>query len=393
MSIAICVIAYNRLDSFSRCIQSLDESHYQDYVKLYISVDKSDSDVVEKYAFDYKWLHGEKEVILHSENLGLRKHVLSCGNLLEKHDALIVLEDDIVVAPGFYQYAKQAVEKFQNDDNIAGISLYNFPISYHSWQPFTSLASNSDVYLMQNAQSWGQIWMKKQWKEFKEWYDTNNEEFEEKSYLPKSICSWPKSSWLKYHTRYCIEQNKYFVYPYKSYSTCFSDAGVHTSVSSPRFQTSLSSGNIGVIKLEPVVKYDSFFENTAIYDWLQLPQDDLCVDYYGDKGNRENKRFWLSREVLPYKIIKSFGLVMKPYELNIKYQIQGNDLFLYDVTVKAKSIILDAIKDRQFFYMYGTDRITSNKVFDAYFGKWTSLFLFEMKIINRIRAIYYKFKL
>lgn len=26
-----------------------------------------------------------------------------------------------------------------------------------------------------------------------------------------SICNWPKSSWLKYHTKYCIERDRYFV--------------------------------------------------------------------------------------------------------------------------------------------------------------------------------------
>ena len=387
MDIAICVIAYNRLDSLVRCLNTLEQSVYNVSVKLYISVDKSDSDVVEKFANDYCWQFGEKEVILHDTNLGLRRHVLGCGDLLERHDALIVLEDDIWVSRGFFLYAQQAVNKYKEKDNIAGISLYSFPISYHSSQPFIPLSVDSDVYLMQNAQSWGQVWMKKQWLEFKRWYNENCEEFTEMPHLPKSICSWPKSSWLKFNTRYCIEENKYFVYPYKSYSTCFSDVGVHTLESSPRFQAPLYDSIVDKLNFNPVIVYDSFFENVKIYEWLNLSSKELCIDYYGDKGNREHMRYWLSRKQLPYKIIRSYGLVMKPYELNIKFHIVGNDLFLYDTTIPVVNVIEDSVSDRQFYYMYGTDRITKDKIFDEYFGKLKKIILLEFKILGFIRRL------
>lgn len=387
MDIAICIIAYNRIDSLKRCLYALEQSVYNVSVKLYISVDKSDTDLVERFAIDYKWLFGEKEVVLHDSNLGLRKHVLSCGDLLETHDALIVLEDDIWVSKGFFMYVQQTIDKYKDDEDIAGISLYNFSISYHSSQPFIPLSVDSDVYLMQNAQSWGQVWMRKQWFEFKQWYSENCEEFTEKPHLPKSICSWPRSSWLKYHTRYCIEKNKYFVYPYKSFSTCFSDAGVHTLESSPRFQTPLYESIIDKLNLNPIMVYDSFFENIKIYEWLNLSPKELCIDYYGDKGNRENMRYWLSRKQVPYKIIKSYGLVMKPYELNVKFNIEGNDLFLYDTAISEVIDIKDSIMDRQFYYMFGTERITTEKVFDEYFGKWTKMILIEAKILGFIRKL------
>lgn len=388
MNIVICVIAYNRIDSLTRCLASLEKANYSQQVKLYLSVDKSDTDKIEQFAVRYSWNYGDKEVILHDENLGLRKHVLSCGDLLKKHDALIVLEDDIVVSPDFFSYALQTVETFKHDKRIAGISLYNFSINYHSHQPFTPLPSNSDVYLMQNASSWGQIWMKDQWFEFKRWYEGHCEDFEEMLHLPKSICSWPNSSWLKYHTRYCIEEDKYFVYPYHAHSTCFADAGVHTLENSPLFQTPLIADSEQIdLRLTPTVVYDSYFENTAIYEWLNIPKEDICIDYYGDNGNREGKRYWLSRKQLPYKIIQSFGLVMRPYELNVKYNIPGNDLFLYETTEVRKVAIDDTIKDRQFFFMYRFNRVTPQKVFNAYFGKWTQFINWEMKIISIIRKI------
>ena len=79
MDIAICVIAFNRLASLKRLLSSLDNAVYPCTVKLYISVDKSDTNAVEKCAEEYIWKFGDKEVILHEENLGLRKHVINCG--------------------------------------------------------------------------------------------------------------------------------------------------------------------------------------------------------------------------------------------------------------------------------------------------------------------------
>lgn len=330
MKIGICIIAYNRLKSLKCVLNSLERSYYNEAVTLIISIDKSNDNTVKDYADQYEWKHGKKIIIAHPENLGLRKHVLKCGDLLYEYDALIVLEDDVSVAPSFYYYAKQCVERFYDDNNIAGISLYNFPLNYQNRLPFFPLQSDSDVYLMQCAQSWGQVWMKKQWFAFKNWYEQHLEEFIELPHLPKSICCWPKSSWLKYHTRYCIEQNKYFVYPYVSLSTNNSEAGTHNITKTTYFQTQLLFGLKDKFKLTPSIYYDGFFENPMIAQWLGYNPNDICIDFYGEKNNRLNNRYWLTRKQLSYKILRSYSLSYKPYELNIQQNEIGKELFLYD---------------------------------------------------------------
>lgn len=357
MDIAICVIAFNRLASLKRLLSSLDNAVYPCTVKLYISVDKSDTNAVEKCAEEYIWKFGDKEVILHEENLGLRKHVINCGNLLKKHDAVIMLEDDIIVAPGFMLFARAAVEEYANRKEIAGISLYSFHINYHSTQPFIPLKEDSDVFMMQNAQSWGQVWMREAWNEFKVWYDENSGEFGMMPHLPSSICGWSNKSWLKYHTRYCIEKDKYFIYPYISYTSCFSDVGEHVKDSTPLFQTPMSLEIEIRSHFHPTVKYDTYFENQRIYEWLGMSHDELCIDYYGDSGNRKACRYWLSRLLLPFKVVKSFGLQLRPYELNIRYSVAGNDLFLYDTEQQEEVVFSEEYRNRQFFYLYGTQYI------------------------------------
>lgn len=332
MNIAICIIAYNRIDSLKRVLKSLEQSYYDEPVSLIISIDKSDTTEVEEFGKQYKWDFGKKRIITHSENLGLRKHVLKCGDLLNEFDALIVLEDDISVAPSFYYYAKQCVEKYFDDNNIAGISLYNFPLNYQNQLPFYPLHSDSDVYLMQCAQSWGQVWMKKQWFAFKEWYNNNSEDFGILPHLPKAICSWPKSSWLKYHMRYCIEENKYFVYPYVSLSTNNADIGTHYSQKTTIFQSQLLYGKKDKFNINPTIYYDGFFENEMLYKTIGINEEDLCIDFYGEKKNRLHKRYWLTRKQLPHKILKSYSLSLKAYEWNVINDICGHELYLYDTS-------------------------------------------------------------
>lgn len=354
MNIAICIIAYNRIDSLKRVLNSLERSYYDEPVTLIISIDKSDTTLVEDFAKQYNWKQGKKRIIAHSENLGLRKHVLKCGDLLDEYDALIVLEDDISVAPSFFYYAKQCVEKYADDENIAGISLYNFPLNYQNQLPFYPLHSDSDVYLMQCAQSWGQVWMKKQWFAFKDWYTEHSEEFGELPYLPKAICNWPKSSWLKYHSRYCIEENKYFVYPYVSLSTNNADVGTHYSGTTTLFQSQLLYGEKKFFNLNPTIYYDGFFENELLSDYFQVEKDDICVDFYGEKGNRLTKRYWLTREKKSYKIVSSYSLSYKPYEFNIINNVKGQEVFLYDTNDICKNRFIE-IKRLFDIYIYNKD--------------------------------------
>lgn len=70
-------------------------------VPLIISIDKSDTEDVLRLANEFHWNHGDKRVLSHAENLGLKAHVLSQGKLLEEFDAIVVLEDDVVVARDF----------------------------------------------------------------------------------------------------------------------------------------------------------------------------------------------------------------------------------------------------------------------------------------------------
>lgn len=360
--IAIIVIGYNRLYSIRRLLNSLLRADYpQGNIPLIISIDKSPSGEVGEFVQNFHWPYGRKEIVLHTQNLGLRKHVLSCSKFLEEYEAAVILEDDLIVSPQFYHFTRQAVTRYLEDERIAGISLYNFAINYHTRSPFFPQQDGNDVYFMNCAQSWGQIWLRRQWREFMEWYKNNSEEFTEQAHLPLSICHWPKSSWLKYHTRYCIENNKYFVYPHISLTTNSDDPGCHSYGGSTLLQVPFLCGRKEYYQLPELsdkqVLYDGFFERKFLGSYLNLSDDEVCIDFYGMKKNREHKRYWLtSRKINSTRIIRTFGLQLRPYEMNIIYNIPGEGLTLYDMK-DIKKINSGTIPAFVLKYMYGIGSI------------------------------------
>ena len=91
-----------------RLLNSLVRAEYKDAVKLIISIDGNGTPEVCKYAEQFDWPHGEKDVICHKKNMGLRLHILFCGGLTKQYDGIILLEDDLYVSAWFYQYATEA---------------------------------------------------------------------------------------------------------------------------------------------------------------------------------------------------------------------------------------------------------------------------------------------
>ena len=98
------------------------------------------------------------------------------------------------------------------------------------------------IIFFQYAQSRGQIWFRRQWNDFRRWYDKNNGLLTESVDMPYDVTSWKETSWLKYHIKYCVENDKYFVYPYLSYSTCFGEVGEHVKSDTNMWQVALSNG-------------------------------------------------------------------------------------------------------------------------------------------------------
>jgi hypothetical protein len=357
--IAVIAVTYNRPDSLTRLIKSLQSASYgDDSVDLIISIDKNpemEQKIIE-LANNYDWPYGNKQVRTFNERQGLRDHILQCGDFTNDYDAVIVLEDDLIVAENYYNYSKQALKFYENDDRISGISLYSHKKNFNNGLPFIPLKDFSDVFFIQCAQSWGQCWGKKMWSSFRKWYQSNNQVINQTHKLPRKISNWPATSWLKYYMNYIVETNKFFVYPYDSLTTNSTDVGQHNISSSDDFHVPLLFGQkeYNFTTLDDGIVYDIFFENYKIANLIggNINQENLCVDLYCTKHSNAGKKYLLTRRHIDFKIIQTYGLHLKPHEFNIIYKIQGKDIFLYDIGDNIETDLkgkFDIIKESKYY--------------------------------------------
>lgn len=353
--IAIVAIGYNRLTSMKRLLNSLQVAHYcHNDIPLVISIDASGDEELYSYVNAFEWKYGEKYVNIQKERLGLRNHIIQCGDLTKYFKAVIILEDDIYVSEYFYQYVEDAVAFYGGDNRVGGISLYQNEMK--GSLPISFLLDGSDTYLKQSSASWGECWTSEQWENFKKWYDAFNDERFLEIDMPDYIKAW-KKAWSKYYMAYLIDTNRYFVFPYISHTTCFVDAGEHSSFSSTIGQASILCGQKKYMfkSFEQMTRYDIYGINEAVYEWIGHSKHDLCVDWYGINSNFRHARYLLTTAKLKHPVIKSFGLLMHPIELNVKYRIEGKGIYLYDISSKQVNAVGKTRNiQTSFYFMHGT---------------------------------------
>lgn len=330
--VAIVVVGYNRIDSLKRLLGSLLIAVYPtNDIPLIISIDCSGEEELYHYVEGFDWPFGEKYINIQKERLGLKNHIFQCGDLTAFFKAIILLEDDLFVSPYFYDYVLQCLDAYGEDSLISEISLYKNEYNGYLGLPFSPLHNGNSVFLMQDVSTWGQCWNSRMWIEFKKWFSDHNDDYIQQLPMPDKIKSWTRA-WSKYFNAYVVDANKYVVYPYVSLTTNFSDAGEHGSTHNSIVQVNLQQGTMKYIMppSDKLVRYDIFFNNECLYDWLGKERKEIQLDTYGFL-NESHKKYLLTMKELHFPIVSRYALYMRPLELNVKYAIKGSGLFLYKV--------------------------------------------------------------
>lgn len=333
----IVAVGYNRALALERLLDALENAYYEDEVILVISIDYGGDKKVTELANRFTWSHGQKIVKAYKQNLGLRKHIIQCGDLSMEYGAVIIFEDDVIPAPHFYSYVKQAVNFYHNDERIFAISLYSQSWNGYSNRAFTPLRNEYDAFISQIECSWGECFIGDRWREFKEWYEEKENNLTYNFNVPDAVFGW-KDSRCKYLLYYIVEKDKYYLTPYDSLSTNFHSAGTHVSIASSSYQVPLLYGNkkFHFPMFGDAVKYDAFFESMDLKKELETEYSGkkVCVDYFGLHRDYDSYDLCFSSVNLPYRVIRSYGLEMRPPELNYYYNVKGSDLLLYDLSVR-----------------------------------------------------------
>lgn len=354
---AIVSVGYNRLKSQKRLLESLRNADYSDYdnVPLVISIDCSGDEDLYEFANSFEWPYGDKYVIIREKRLGLKQHVLECGDLTRYFKGIILMEDDLFVSSGFYDYVLQMERAYGNCEKVASIGLYGNEMNGFCWWPFDRLKNGADVFAIQSVCTWGEAWNERMWASFREWLE-NSEIHWETLDVPEREKLW-NNAWSKFFDAYLVSKDLYSIFPDVSLATNFSDAGAHSAAKGGdvRFQATLQYGKrqYQTQPFSQLLKYDAHFNSLNLFETLGVKREEICIDVYGDRENKYNKRYYLSVQPKPYKIIKSFGLVMRPIEMNILNNIEGNDIYLYDTSIKANKPKGYCLTRRVMYYQKG----------------------------------------
>lgn len=336
-SLALVIPAYNRHESLARLLSSVGNLHPVDTkVTLIITLEGDTTPEVIRIAESFKWKLGKKRVIRQTKQLGLREHILFCGDQTEEFDHVIVVEDDLYLSPHALEFTRAATNFYLTEDRLAGISLYSPAFSEISFRPFVPHHDEYDGYFMQQSSSWGQVWSRDQWNKFRSWYAENLEFDFEKSDMPWNIKIWPKTSWKRYFMAFICDTGQYFYYPRVSLSTNFSEAGTHQQ-SNTRYQVQLQNHAIEH-------NFPEFGASDSIYDIYyerlprsfidiarEYPKKELIVDLYGNRAisRKDRGRLILTSKTLESEPIRSYALKLKPHEDNVIKNIPGDEIFLH----------------------------------------------------------------
>ena len=378
---AIVVVGYNRVESISRLLDSLLHASYKcENVPLVISIDASGNEELYDKMRSFEWPHGDLYVRIQNERLGLKNHIFSCLDMSQYFRGVILLEDDLVVAPAFYNYTLAALDAYEQEDKVCGVALYGATRNGYAGLPFMPMQNGCDVYLYQDVCTWGECLTYAMWSNFRKWLVDNEQRSYEELEMPVSIKQW-KRAWSKYYYAYMVESNKAFITPYISYTTNFGEIGEHGSMVTNVAQVPLQWGmkrHFSMLPLEQLVTYDAYSNNTALYEALGLSKEELTLDLYSNNDFYMHRRFVLTTRSLPCKIVREFALSFYPIEVNVLQGVNGRGIRLYDTTEKAAQ---GSVMKQQFQYL------------SYYFGLYNPWLLLRYMIVYCFRTLCRKLRL
>lgn len=163
-SAPIALFAYNRPRHFSRALAALAANAPASASALHVFSDGprdgESGDLVAQVRELARGATGFQSVTLHEQprNLGLAASVISGVDLLcRRHGRLIVVEDDLVVGPGFLGYMNDALRRFEAEEKVMQVSGYMFPVDMDC--PVDSL-------FLPFTTSWGWATWDRAWRKF-----------------------------------------------------------------------------------------------------------------------------------------------------------------------------------------------------------------------------------
>ena len=159
----ILLFVYNRPEHLKQLIASLQANAEAAQSMLFIYTDaarnKADEEQVNKVREVIRHIDGfaSIEVIERATNWGLARNIIGgVTEQIRRYGRVIVLEDDLVVAPYFLRFMNDALEAYKDESQVGHIQACDF----------TQDASLPDTFLIKFTGSWGWATWERAWQHF-----------------------------------------------------------------------------------------------------------------------------------------------------------------------------------------------------------------------------------
>lgn len=159
----IILFVYNRLSHTQKTVEALLKNPESKLSDLYIFSDapqnESNNEDVKKIRDYIATINGFKSITIEltNKNRGLAASIIyGVTKVVNTHNSVIVLEDDMVTSPFFLKFMNEGLQRFQNDEQVASIHAYSYPTEEHL----------PDYFMLEASFWWGWATWKRAWDYF-----------------------------------------------------------------------------------------------------------------------------------------------------------------------------------------------------------------------------------
>ena len=159
----VLLFTYNRLAHTRRCVEALLKNSLATESELFIYSDGAKDDTQQAAVNEVRYyihnIRGFKQItiIQRDENWGLARNIIDgVTTQVNRYGKVIVLEDDLVVAPYFLQFMNDGLETYKDEPKVGHIQACDF----------TQDPTLPDTFLIKWTGSWGWGTWDRAWKHF-----------------------------------------------------------------------------------------------------------------------------------------------------------------------------------------------------------------------------------
>lgn len=160
----ILLFVYNRPEHVKRTLAALEQNILAKESELFIYSDAARSPQDEASVTEVRKIirtalpfFKQVNIIERETNWGLARSIIDgVTTQINRYERVIVLEDDLIVAPYFLKFMNDALDTYQHEEKVGHIQACDF----------TQDASLPDIFLIKWTGSWGWATWKRAWKYF-----------------------------------------------------------------------------------------------------------------------------------------------------------------------------------------------------------------------------------